>query len=160
MRTACFWSKVHQVIGSLNENKRQEIISNFLLWTFSFIFSNNPAAHACEVYISQLIRYSRACGSNQDFLDGELLLTIEILNQRYLLAKSHFAGFMVANITWLTATEYVTDDHGYVPFVVITFRSFDHSWLIIGFATRVTRRMPHVEQELPILPEYLRSPSF
>ena len=34
--------------------------------------------------------------------------------------------------------------HGYASFVEITIRSFLYSWLI----TRVTRRVPHVEQEL------------
>jgi hypothetical protein len=37
-------------------------------------------------------------------------------------------------------------------------RSFPHSRLITGFVTRLTRRVPLVEQELPILPEYLSSP--
>jgi hypothetical protein len=41
----------------------------------------------------------------------------------------------------------VTNDHGYVP-VVVTIRSFLHSWLITGFVTKVTRRVPHVEQRL------------
>ena len=39
---------------------------------FPFICSNIPAY---EVYISHLIRYSRACGSYQDFLDRGLMLT-------------------------------------------------------------------------------------
>jgi len=52
----------------------------------------------------------------------------------------------------------VTNDHGYVPLVVITFRSFPHSWLIAGFVTRLIRRVPHVEQELLTLPEHLSSP--
>ena len=39
------------------------------------------------VYISQLIRYSRACGSYQDFLDRGLLLTRKLLNQGFLLVK-------------------------------------------------------------------------
>jgi hypothetical protein len=34
---------------------------------------NIPAAPAYGVYISQLIRYSRACGSYQDFIDRGLL---------------------------------------------------------------------------------------
>ena len=34
---------------------------------------------------------------------------------------------------------------------------FEHSWLITGLSTRVTRQVPHVEQELLILPEHLRS---
>jgi hypothetical protein len=49
--------------------------------------SNIPAASAYGVYISQLIRYSRACGSYQDFLDRGLLLTRKILNQGFLLVK-------------------------------------------------------------------------
>jgi hypothetical protein len=52
----------------------------------------------------------------------------------------------------------VTNDHGYVPFVENTSRSFSHSWFITGFITRLTRRVPLVEQELLTLPEYLSSP--
>jgi hypothetical protein len=39
-----------------------------------------------------------------------------------------------------------------------SFRSFPHSWLITGFVTRLTRRVPLVEQELLTLPEHLSSP--
>jgi hypothetical protein len=52
----------------------------------------------------------------------------------------------------------VTNDHGYVPLVINTSRSFPHSWLITGFVTRLTRRMPLMEQKLPTLPEHLSSP--
>ena len=48
---------------------------------FQFICSNIPAATAYGVYISQLIQYSRACGSYKDFLDSRLLPTRKILNQ-------------------------------------------------------------------------------
>ena len=51
---------------------------------FPFICSTIPAAPAYGVYISQLIRYSRACGSYQD---RELLLTRKLLNQGFLLVK-------------------------------------------------------------------------
>ena len=54
---------------------------------FPFICSNIPAAPAYEVYISLLIRYSRACGSYQDFSDRGLLLTRKLLNQGFLLVK-------------------------------------------------------------------------
>jgi hypothetical protein len=37
-------------------------------------------------------------------------------------------------------------------------RCFPHSWLIIGFVTRFTRRMPLVEQELPTPSEHTSSP--
>jgi len=42
---------------------------NFPIVNLPFICSNIPAVPAYGVYISQLIRYSRACGSYQDFLD-------------------------------------------------------------------------------------------
>jgi hypothetical protein len=56
---------------------------NILIVNFPFICSNIPAAPAYEVYIFQLIRYSRACGSYQDFLDRGLLLTRKLLNQGF-----------------------------------------------------------------------------
>ena len=45
----------------------------------------------------------------------------------------------------------------YVPFVVITIRSFPHLWHITELVTRVTRRVALEEQELPTLPVYLSS---
>ena len=45
----------------------------------------------------------------------------------------------------------VTYNLGYIMFVVITIRSFAHSH-ITGFMTRGTRRVSHVDQELPTLP--------
>ena len=64
-------------------------------------------------------------------------------------------------MTWLTINLWnicVTNDHGYVPFAVNTSRSFPHLRLITGFATRLTRLVPLVEQELLTLPEHLSSP--
>ena len=42
--------------------------------------------------------------------------------------------------------------------VANTSRSFPHLRFITGFVTKLTRRVPLVEQELPILPEHLNSP--
>jgi hypothetical protein len=60
---------------------------NFLIANFPFICNNISAAPAYGVYISQLIRYYRACDSYQDFLDIRLLLTRKLLNQGFLLVK-------------------------------------------------------------------------
>jgi hypothetical protein len=60
---------------------------NFPIVNFPFICSNIPAAPVYGVCISQMIRYSRACGFYQDFLDRGLLLTRKILNQGLLLVK-------------------------------------------------------------------------
>ena len=61
-------------------------------------------------------------------------------------------------MTWLTVMEYLC--HKW-PQICSTcrkhFRSFPHSRLISGFVTRLTRRVPLVEQELLTLPEHLSS---
>ena len=49
--------------------------------------SIDKAAPAYGVYISQLIRYSRACVTYSDFLDRALLLTRKLLNQGFLMVK-------------------------------------------------------------------------
>jgi hypothetical protein len=53
--------------------------------------------------------------------------------------------------------EYLTKDHGYVSLVANTSWTFPHSWLITGFVTRLTQRVPLVKQELLTLPKYLSS---
>jgi hypothetical protein len=60
---------------------------NFPIVNFPFMCSNIPAALAYGVYISQFIRYTRACGSYQQFIDRGLLQTRKLLNQGFLLVK-------------------------------------------------------------------------
>ena len=66
-------------------DKREDF--NFPIVNVPFICSNIPAAPAYGEYISQLLRYSRACGFYQEFLDRGLLLTRKLLNQGFLLVK-------------------------------------------------------------------------
>ena len=54
---------------------------NFPIVKFTLICSNIPAAPAYGVYTCQLIRYSRACRSYQDFLDRGYLITRKLLHQ-------------------------------------------------------------------------------
>jgi len=56
---------------------------NFPIVHFPFICSNIPATPAYGVYISQLIRYSRACGSYKDVLGRGLQLTRKLLNDGF-----------------------------------------------------------------------------
>jgi hypothetical protein len=126
------------------------------------IYSNIPTAPAYGVNISQLIWYSRACGSYEDFLDRGFLLTRKLLNQWFLLVKLKSSlrkfygrqhdlvdryGISVSQLT-----------HGYVPLVVNNSWSFPHSWHITGFVARFTRWVPLVEQELLTLSEPLSLP--
>ena len=60
---------------------------SFTIVTFPFLRSDILAAPAYRVYISQLIRYSRACFSYHDFLDRGLLLTRKLLNQEFQMVK-------------------------------------------------------------------------
>ena len=61
-------------LGTKMFDKRDYL--NFPIVTFPFICSNIPAAPAYGVYVSQLIRYSRACGSHSEFLARGFLLVI------------------------------------------------------------------------------------
>ena len=57
---------------------------NFPIVNFPFICSNIPTASSYGVYISQLIRYSRACGSYQGFLDRGLPPARKLLTMAWL----------------------------------------------------------------------------
>ena len=64
-------------------------------------------------------------------------------------------------MTWLTAMEYLChNDHRYVPPIERAFPAFPHSRLIIGFVTRLARRVPLVDQDLQTILEHLSSPGF
>jgi hypothetical protein len=135
---------------------------NFPIVNFLFICSNIPAAPAYGVYISQLIRYSRACGSYQYFLVRGLLPTRKLLNQGFLLVKlksslRKFYGLHhdLVDRYGVCVSQMTTD---IFHLVVNTSQSFPHSWLITGFVNRLTQRVPLVEQELPTFPEHLSSP--
>jgi hypothetical protein len=66
----------------------------------------------------------------------------------------HFESFTVATMTWLAVTEYLCHQWPRICFLVVSnSRSFPHLWLITVFVTRLTRRVPLVEQELLTLPE-------
>jgi hypothetical protein len=130
---------------------------NFPIVNFPFICSNISTAPAYGVYISLLIRYYRVFGSYQDFLDRGLLLTRKLLHQGFLFVK--LKSSLLRSPPWLGSPLWnigVTNDHGYIPLVVSTSRSFPHSWLITG----LIRRVSLVEQQLLTLPENLSSPRF
>ena len=101
---------------------------NFPILNFSLLCSNIPAAPVYGVYISQLIRYSRACGS---LIEGCCWQGSYCTKGSHWLSWSHhFESCTVTTMTWLT-----------VRFVVIIIRFFPRLWLTTGFVTRVTRRV-------------------
>ena len=56
---------------------------NFPIVNFPFLSSNIPSAPAYGVYVSQLIRYARACSNYQDFNERGKVLTTKLLSQEY-----------------------------------------------------------------------------
>ena len=60
---------------------------DFAIVNFPFLDSNIPASPAYGVYVSQLIRYARACSTYVDFLSRASLLTSKLMNQGYSQAR-------------------------------------------------------------------------
>ena len=56
---------------------------NFPIVNFPFLSSNIPSAPAYDVYVSQLIHYTRACSNYKDFMEHGKVLTTKLLNQGY-----------------------------------------------------------------------------
>ena len=56
---------------------------NFPIVIFPFLSSNMPSAPAYGVYVSQLIRYAKACSNYQDFMERGKVLTTKLLSQGY-----------------------------------------------------------------------------
>jgi hypothetical protein len=98
-------------------------------------------------------------------IEGWSLLTRNLLKQGFLVVQRshHLQSFTIATINFVNCYRIsvslfnrygicFTNDHGYVPIVVITISSFPHSLLIARFVTRVTQWVSLVEQEQLILP--------
>ena len=60
---------------------------DFHIVNFPFLCGNIPVSPAYGVYISQLIRYARACSNYQDFLVRSSTLTQRLSNQGYEIPK-------------------------------------------------------------------------
>ena len=74
---------LHPKIGSKDfYDKRYDV--DFSIVNFPFMSSNISVAHAYEVYVSQLIRYSRACSSYQNFIDIGLQMIRKLMSLGFL----------------------------------------------------------------------------
>ena len=79
------------------------------------------------------------------------------IQSSYWLTWSHqFESFTFVTMTWLTVMEYLC--HKWLRICSICRKHFPHSWLITGFVTNLTRRVPLVKLELLTLPEHPSSP--
>jgi hypothetical protein len=96
------------------------------------------------------------CSSSRPYYpDSELnIVCSSFLNLRY----SGKDKQIIFGLWFVRSKPNSWDEHpnNYTTETVI--RSFPRSWLIIGFVTKVRRRVPHVAQELPTLPYHLSAP--
>ena len=109
-----------------------------------FKCSNILAAPAYGELISQLIRYSRACGYYHDFLIEGSINTCSY----WLCSSHHFECIMVVTMTWLTVTEYLCHKGPRICYACCKL-----------FPVRPhPQRVPLVGHELLNLPEHMISP--
>ena len=68
---------------------------NFEIVNFPFLDGNIPKGSSYGIYISQLVRYARACSCIKDFNDRNLILTKKLLKQGFLYhnLRGKFAKF-------------------------------------------------------------------
>ena len=85
----------------------------------------------------------------------QLLLCVMLLVKLDITSKTLRSPPRLGQLIWNIS---VTNHPGYVQLVVSTSWSFPHSWFITGTVTRLTRQVPLVEQEIPILPEHPSTP--
>ena len=74
------WNYYGQLRTSIYD-KRDDF--NFHITNFSFLSSKIPSSPAYAVFISQLIRYARACFSYKCFILWEVRLSLKLLGQGY-----------------------------------------------------------------------------
>ena len=86
------------VVQSKIYDKRDDF--NFKIVNFPHLDGDVPKATSYGVYISQLIRFARACSSVDDFNERNLLITKKLLNQgyRYHKLRKTFAKFYYRNL--------------------------------------------------------------
>ena len=87
-----FWVCVHcdldlgdmtlgQYMNKIEYDKRDDF--NFHITNLPFLSSNIPSSAAYGVFISQLIRYARACSSYECFILSSMRLSNKLLGQGY-----------------------------------------------------------------------------
>ena len=77
----CYLYIDNEKLTSRLDDKRDDF--NFPIVNFPFLSRNIPSAPAYGVYVSQLIRYARACSNYQDFMERGKVLTTKLFSQGY-----------------------------------------------------------------------------
>ena len=124
---------------------------------FPFSRYNIPEAVTYGVCICQLYRYSRPFGSYHNFPDRWLLLIRKLLNHGLLVVKLKSSLRTIYGGHHDLGSRYGVSVSQMFHLMVITIWSFLRSSLIIGFVTKVTRRLIYMQQALPTLSDQMSS---
>ena len=108
------------------------------------------------VYISQLIRYSRACVQYTDSLDRAQLRTQKLLKQGYVEIIATNTLRSLSRSGWLLRNIHISNDNGWFTFYVDLSLRYHcqylyRTWLYIW----VTRRLSNKKQDLLALREHM-----
>ena len=126
---------------------------NFSIVNFPYLCSNIPASPAYGVYISQLIRYARACSAYDQFLVRGSLLTKSLFHKGFkcLAYRQLSANFMVVTTILFTHTTFLWATCCLICFITIVKLFFT---LILTMVHTVTDldygsyRLPNLEKGL------------
>jgi hypothetical protein len=128
-------------VGEERNLTTKEMISIFPLSTFHLYVAT---FQQYGVYISQMIRYSRAYSFYHDFLDRGLLLTRKLLNQEFLLVKLKSSLRKFYGRHYDLINRYDNLCHKWSQICSTCRKHFPpilHAWRITGFVTRVAWRV-------------------
>ena len=97
---------------------------NFHITNFPFLSSNIPSSPAYGVFISQLIRYARACSFYECFILRAMRLSNKLLGQGYVKErlKSSLRNFFFSLPAHLCAVTYMTE----ISLIVTLNRQFNN----------------------------------
>ena len=151
---------------------------NFHIANFPFLGSNIPFSPACCVFISQLIRYARACSSHECFILRARRLSSKLLKQGYLVGrlKSLFRKFYgrnwdliqqyqvsrsLTNVKWYVDPRLVSVT--YLPIRLSTNfhdldTGFDLHWITSGFHGAFATGVASQQGSLTIPDTWFRPP--
>ena len=122
---------------------------NFHITNFPFLSSNIPSSPAYGVFISQLIRYARACSSYECFILRAARLSSKLLGQGYVMERlksslrkfygrygdlSHqtLCSLPLPNVTWHSGTDHI-QWHPQLMRYYTSLRPYYRTWLYYRF---------------------------
>ena len=141
------------IIRKTPSNRAQWVVISRQTVVYEYIFKVLPVIRERWVYDAIIKRSERRC---YDFDSGVFV------SSQWSSWSHHFESFTVATMTWLTITEYmchkwhrICRNHSQV---LSLFMTYHRNKINVRENRRVTRHMPHAEQERLTFPGHMSPP--